>query len=116
MTEQVWLMLGPVGATMAILIFAMQKVLKNQADANREQMRLQSELNNNTIDRMDKLVKGIPEGNAHIESVIVNQFAASEGRLSGEIHELSTQLQRHSEVCAKHMAVRSAELKEGAGK
>lgn len=111
MTEQVWLMLGPVGATMVILIVAMQKVLKNQSDANREQMRAQAELNNAMIDRIDRLVQGIPEGNARIEGVIVNQLTASEGRIVGGIHELSNQLQRHSEVCAKHVAGRQSETR-----
>ena len=109
MTEQVWLMLGPVGATMVILIIAMQKVLKNQSDANKEQLRSQAELISATIERMDRLVQGLPEGNAHIESVIVNQLASSEGRITSGIQELSSQLQRHSEVCAKHLVSRSAE-------
>lgn len=107
MTEQVWLMLGPVGATMAILIFAMQKVLKNQSDANKEQMRAQADLNNNMIDRMDRLVSGIPEGNSHIESVITNQLTASEGRIVGKIDETNNSINRLARQCALTQAQRT---------
>lgn len=105
MTEQIWLMLGPVGATMAILILSIKNVLKNQSDANREQLKSQADLNVSIIERIDRIVQGIPEGNARIESVITNQLTASEGRIVCGIRELSGQLQRHSETCSKHFAV-----------
>lgn len=116
MTEQIWLMLGPVGATMAILIFAMQKVLKNQSDANKEQMKSQADLNVSIIERIDRMVQGIPEGNARIESVVTNQLSASEGRIVGGIRDLSNQLQRHSETCARHLATDGRQVHEDASK
>lgn len=106
MTEQVWLMLGPVGATMAILIFAMQKVLKNQSDANQAQMKAQAELNTNMIDRMDRLVQGIPESNAHIEGVITNQLTASEGRIVTKIEANNDALNKLARQCAVTQASR----------
>lgn len=116
MTEQIWLMLGPVGATMAILIFAMQKVLKNQSDANKEQMKAQADLNVSIIERIDRMVSGIPEGNARIESVVTNQLSASEGRIVSTLRDLSSQLQRHSETCAKHLATDGRQTHEDASK
>ena len=107
MTEQIWLMLGPVGATMVILIIAMQKVLKNQSDANKEQMKSQAELNVSIIERIDRMVQGIPEGNSHIESVITNQLTASEGRIVGKIDETNNSINRLARQCALTQAQRT---------
>lgn len=104
MSEQIWLTLGPVGAIMAILIVAVQKVLKNQSDATNKQLQMQADFNGLIVERMDRVVAGIPEGTARIEGAIVNQISASEGRILGGINSLSSQLQRHSETCATHLA------------
>lgn len=107
MTEQVWLMLGPVGATMAILIFSIKNVLKNQSEANREQMKAQADLNVSIIERIDRIVSGIPEGNAHIQSTITNQLTASEGRIVGKIDETNNNISRLARQCALAQANRT---------
>lgn len=119
MTDQLLVNLGPVVATLAILIPTTKQLLKNQSDANNRQMQAQAELNVSIIERIDRIVSGIPEGNARIESTVTNQITASEGRINGNIHNMHEQflgqLQRHAETCSRHLGM-TAQVHEDASK
>lgn len=93
MTEQTIANYGAVVVTLAILVPAIKNILKNQGD-----------LNNQFIDRIDRLIQSILEGNAHLEGFINNQFAESERRICSKIDDAGNNINALTKQCALSQA------------